>query len=163
MAINEEAYQEVREEYEFSATANIQDGSEAWLRDFLESYEAAKSAERPDERSLSQKIDDVQKHLVEQQGDDQFRKLFWRIARILKCLPSCFADDNEHVIEAAQKAMEWEFRPLAEAEQIEAVEQLLSGYWGLSVRYDTAEGGAHQMMVDALATLLKRYDIRRRE
>jgi hypothetical protein len=37
--------------------------------------------------------------------DNEWRILFWRLAEVLKCLPSSFVDGNEHVFRVAKAAM----------------------------------------------------------
>jgi hypothetical protein len=132
MSINEEAYKEAWAKHG-ADWMNL--GGGAFARQMIEAYEVAKAINpsnstglesdtgQPVERTLSQKIDDLGERLVEQQGDDQFRKLFWRIARILKCLPSSFADDNEHVIKAAEKAMEHKSQQPVELPVAESFQQ----------------------------------------
>jgi hypothetical protein len=36
-------------------------------------------------------------------NDDNWRKLFWEVAKVLNCLPSSFVDGNEHVLRKAQE------------------------------------------------------------
>ena len=36
-------------------------------------------------------------------NDDNWRKLFWQVAKVLNCLPSSFVDGNEHVLRKAQE------------------------------------------------------------
>lgn len=42
---------------------------------------------------------------LKQQEDADWQNLFWQVAKELKCLPSAFVNDNEHVIKAARAAL----------------------------------------------------------